>query len=448
MGANTDATGVSATAVGDNANALARNNAVAIGGDPNPANGALANANRAIAIGFNSEFTAADATAVGSSAQATDIQSAAYGSFSNASGPGATAVGNFSEASKSNAVAVGNFAKALNTGATAVGDGANATGPSSSAFGQQAFATNTNALAVGFQASASGVSALAVGDNATASADAATAIGLNAQATGVNAIAIGTGAVATGSIAVGSGALASNGGAAFGDFSTATGSNSTAVGPHATATHANSAAFGTGATTTAAGEMVFGRSGEVGAGGNTYTMGGVTSDDSKARQSGPLQLVTTDQFGHLASDGGAVFEAIARAQAGIAIAIAMEAPSLTAQENFGIRMGYGNFDGDANAIGTSAMGVICRNCFNPGSGDRIALDIGLGLGWSDFQGYDSQRSAPRAPASSGPGSNAPRSGFGGSLRLPLSFWSWRCAALARSDLLPGWDRRGTVPVRQ
>jgi hypothetical protein len=41
--------------------------------------------------------------------------------------------------------------------------------------------------------------------------------------------------------------------------------------------------------------------------------------------------------------------------------------------------------------------VICRNCFDPSSGDRIALDIGLGLGWSDFQGYDSRTvSAARA----------------------------------------------------
>jgi hypothetical protein len=175
------------------------------------------------------------------------------------------------------------------------------------------------------------------------------------------------------------------------------GTNSTAIGAGAVASAENSAAFGAGAQANQVGEMAFGVGGPVGSGGNTYTMGGITSDDSKARQSGPLQLVTTDAAGHLAADGGAVFSAIARAQAGIAIGIAMEAPSLTTQENFGIRLGYGNFDGEANAVGMSAMGVICRNCFDPASGDRIALDIGLGLGWSDFQGYDSRTvSAARA----------------------------------------------------
>jgi len=114
-------------------------------------------------------------------------------------------------------------------------------------------------------------------------------------------------------------------------------------------------------------------------------MPGITSNESKARQSGPLQLTTTDAFGNLASDGGAVFKAIAKAQAGISIALAIEAPSLGASENFGVRVGWGNFDGGANAFGRSAIGVLCRDCFS--KGDRIALDAGFGLGYSDFYGY-------------------------------------------------------------
>jgi hypothetical protein len=137
-----------------------------------------------------------------------------------------------------------------------------------------------------------------------------------------------------------------------------------------------------------ANEQVFGTTS------NTYSAPGITSDDSKNRQHGPLQLVTTDQGGHLASDGGALFKAMAKAQAGIAIAIAMEAPSLTERESFGIRIGWGNFDNDANAFGFSAMGVLCRGCFSPG--DRIALDIGIGVGWSDYKSYDQNASAARA----------------------------------------------------
>jgi trimeric autotransporter adhesin len=121
---------------------------------------------------------------------------------------------------------------------------------------------------------------------------------------------------------------------------------------------------------------------------NTYTMPGITSDESKLRQSGRLELTTTDTFGHLASDGGAVFKGLARAQAGIAIALAIEAPSLTGSEIFGMRVGYGNFNGDANAMGFSAMGVLCRDCFGS-KGDRIALDVAAGVGSSDFMQYGS-----------------------------------------------------------
>jgi hypothetical protein len=117
----------------------------------------------------------------------------------------------------------------------------------------------------------------------------------------------------------------------------------------------------------------------------SYQAPGITSPESVARQSGPTQLVTTDAAGHLASDGGDTFKAIARAQAGIAIALAIEAPSLTERERFGIRVGYGNFEGDASAFGVSAMGVLCRDCFS--QGDRIAIDGGFGFGNSDFKTY-------------------------------------------------------------
>ena len=156
-------------------------------------------------------------------------------------------------------------------------------------------ATYVKVNSTGPAASATGTDAIAFGSGALASQTNAMAIGTNAQATGTNAIAIGNGAVATGSVAVGNGALASNGGAAFGDNAVATGTNSTAVGPGATATHANAAAFGNGATTTRANQHVYGTAS------NTYTMPGITSAASRAAQSGPTQVVTSDAAGNLAT---------------------------------------------------------------------------------------------------------------------------------------------------
>jgi hypothetical protein len=141
----------------------------------------------------------------------------------------------------------------------------------------------------------------------------------------------------------------------------------------------NSTALGFGAAANNTNQMMFGTAS------TSYQAPGITSAQSLSRQSGPLQLTTTDAAGHLASDGGAVFRAIARAQAGIAIALAVEAPSLTESERFGVRVGWGNFEGDANAFGLSAMGVLCRGCFS--QGDRIALDGSIGIGSSDFMSY-------------------------------------------------------------
>ena len=203
----------------------------------------------------------------------------------------------------------------------------------------------------------------------------------NANASDTNAIAIGTGASAAdaGSIATGGGAVASHGGAAYGNGSTAIGLNSTAIGPNASATPEGSAAFGNGATATRTNQQVFGTTE------NTYTTPGITSDKSNQRQSGPLELVSTDADGNLAADNGKTFTTIAKLQAGVAIALAAEAPSLTTSEQFGFRIGWGNYDGTGNAVAASAIGVMCRSCFT--FGDRIAVDASFGAGWSDYETY-------------------------------------------------------------
>jgi trimeric autotransporter adhesin len=60
-----------------------------------------------------------------------------------------------------------------------------------------------------------------------------------------------------------------------------------------------SSAIGAGATATAPNQMAFGTTS------NTYVAPGITSAASKAAQSGPLQIVTSDAGGHLATNTAA-----------------------------------------------------------------------------------------------------------------------------------------------
>jgi hypothetical protein len=145
--------------------------------------------------------------------------------------------------------------------------------------------------------------------------------------------------------------------------------------------HDNSTALGTNASTTYNNQVMMGTATQ------TYTTPGIVSDLSQDRQAGPLELITSDASGNLASDNGSTFKTIAKVQAGIAIAMAAEAPSLTDSENFGMRIGYGNYNGDdGNGVAFSAIGVLCRNCLT--SGDRLAVDGAFGAGWSEYKTYD------------------------------------------------------------
>jgi hypothetical protein len=127
--------------------------------------------------------------------------------------------------------------------------------------------------------------------------------------------------------------------------------------------------------------MVFGTAGQ------TYQMAGIDSQLSKDRQSGPLRLVTSDANGNLATDGGAVFKEVSRLKAGVAAAMAMQAPTLANDDRFALRFGYSNFDGSANAVGLTAMGVICERCYM--GIDRFSVDAGASIGNSSYYTYGS-----------------------------------------------------------
>lgn len=339
------------------------------------ADGDGANPDR-LACGTDAATPGQFGTAVGARAVASGAtDSSAFGADSIASGNEATAIGAETQATANNATAVGGDADATNLNSTALGQNAQATGASSTAVGQNAEATGTSATAVGREAEATGTGSTSLGQVARATNLGSTAVGQNALATGANSSALGKDAraVATGSTAVGFAAEATADRAlAAGDAAQATAANSTAIGTNANAAFTNSTAIGTGATTTRANQIVLGTAAE------TYTMPGLTSAASAAAQVGPLQVVTTDAAGNLASDGGAIFAGLAGLRRdvdtnrdGVAMAMALQAPYVPPDQSFALNSSFGFFDG-ASAFSLSGGWRVDQN---------VQFDAGLAYGF-------------------------------------------------------------------
>jgi hypothetical protein len=159
------------------------------------------------------------------------------------------------------------------------------------------------------------------------------------------------------------------------------GNDDTAIGANATVTADHSTALGADAVATQDHQMVFGTKND------TYTAPGITSGLSQSRQSGPLEIVTSDKDGNLATDNGAVFNqlnslgnGIDKARSGVALAIAMVGPDLVNNERFGVSASWGNFDGE-NAFGMGFEGVLWQNFLT--TGGRFAVTGGFGVGFVD-----------------------------------------------------------------
>jgi len=163
------------------------------------------------------------------------------------------------------------------------------------------------------------------------------------------------------------------------------GHNASAYGEGAHADFLNSAAFGGGATVTRANQVV------VGTASNTYTLPGITSAASKAAQTGPTHVVTSDAFGDLAlgnaNGGGAganfggvpldgipggpavdlagvnlrldqLFQRISKAYTGTAMAFAMSAsPTLLPGKKFALSANWGTFQGENGAALSGAIRI-------------------------------------------------------------------------------------------
>jgi hypothetical protein len=163
-----------------------------------------------------------------------------------------------------------------------------------------------------------------------------------------------------------------------------TASNTIAIGTSALASANGAVAIGAGAVASQTNQVVLGTSS------HTYTAPGITSAQSKARQSGPLEFVTSDANGNLATDGGQFFNQlnndlrrIDENTSGVALAMSMENPDLTGNERFGMAANWGNFEG-ANALGLSLMGVVGNNFVT--KGDRVSISGGFGVGFEEGDG--------------------------------------------------------------
>ena len=109
----------------------------------------------------------------------------------------------------------------------------------------------------------------------------------------------------------------------------------------------------------------------------TYTTPGITSGLSKARQTvGPLEVVTSDQAGNLATDGGQIFDELSKLNGGVVIAMAMTNPDLVGSETFGLAGNVSYWEENV-ALGFSAIGVLGGNMF--GSGERLAVSGAVGV---------------------------------------------------------------------
>jgi hypothetical protein len=103
-------------------------------------------------------------------------------------------------------------------------------------------------------------------------------------------------------------AMGTNAGNGAGNYDTAVGANATVTSDHSTALGADAVAY-------LPNQFVMGTQQD------TYKASGITSNLSKSRQSGPLEVVTSDATGNLATDGGEIFRRLDENQSGIALAI-------------------------------------------------------------------------------------------------------------------------------
>lgn len=150
-----------------------------------------------VQCGINSDASGSSATALGANTVASGVGGTAVGNNADAIGALSTAMGVHASATGIGSNAIGLRANAGGNFASAIGRNANASGVGSTAIGLDSAATGGYAQALGRNASASGPASLAMGVNAQSTASNSIAIGNDASSTFANSVAIGNGATAT-----------------------------------------------------------------------------------------------------------------------------------------------------------------------------------------------------------------------------------------------------------
>ncbi len=294
----------------------------------------------------------------------------------------------------------GNNSGAFGTGQTVNGNGSFGIGDPNLINGNGTFVLGDNNTVNGGNVAGWGDNIQVVGSNntiaSTASAAGSSVLGLGNTVNATNAVAIGNSNTVTGA-----------NGVAIGNGVQVAGANAVAIGTGASANFDNSAAYGNGATATRANQQVFGTAG------NTYTMAGITSAASRAAQSGPTQIVTSDAGGNLATstlaglglasaaDISAINSQLAginarlddlttrsnKAYSGVAMAFAMAGvPTLMPNETFAITMNWGTFQSTNGVALNAALRLDNHVQVNAGFGygpdERLAGGrVGLRVGW-------------------------------------------------------------------
>jgi hypothetical protein len=133
----------------------------------------------------------------------------------------------------------------------------------------------------------------------------------------------------------------------------------------------------------------------LGTAGQTVSAPGITSAQSRQRQSGPVEIVTTDASGNLASDGGVLFGELSsinrqlstidnrlntldrrteKAFEGVAMSMAMASavPYLSDSENFAFSGSFGAFETGNQAL---AFGVRARVSRAMSLGGGLAVGV-------------------------------------------------------------------------
>jgi len=351
------------------------------------------------------------ATAIGSDATAQGEWATAVGRQSNANGKGAIAVGREAIAKGERSISVGAMSGKDSKGSrnifigaesgqntegdnnTAVGDlsGTNVFGDENTAFGSNSgndigtFPDPQNQADQGTKGSRNSVLGVNSGNHVTGNENSAFGYNSGNWVSGDGNIAFGRGA-GNGSSEI---PLSANHTVAIGTGSLATGNHGIAIGTQSRARGGNSMALGHGTATNGPGGVAIGADSQgngaqslrenhfvLGTQNHTYSAPGITSDESRSFQQGPLQVLTTDAAGNLASDGGLLFEELSKMGGGVAIAMALENPDLVGNERFGLA-GNVAFWEDNVALGFTAMGVLGHNFL--GTGERWALSGGVGF---------------------------------------------------------------------